>query len=138
MAIFECLEFLKNVTEKLLSFGMLPDNAPEIELRGYMYDKEKQRLVLTITTRNHSAIFSKVVSKNYELLKVPLRIDQKVSIGDDADILLPVKSDFEKNKEIDFELYYQDMQNRMYVANMRINPQEMLFSLLKTRRAFRK
>lgn len=134
----ECFDFLLNVAGKLLSFGQLPDNMPEIEFRGYMHDITNQRLVLTFSAHNHSAILSKIESKNYGLLKEPLVIDQKVSKGENIDVVLPFSTSFEELEEIDVRLYFQDMQNRRYLAEMRIYPQKNGCSQLKIRRSFAK
>lgn len=136
--IFKMIEIAKNALSKILSFGQLPDNVPELVISGYMYEPYTKEFVLTVAVRSHSIVISKIKSRDYEPLKQSLRVNKRILSGNMEDILLSTSNYFEFVDKFHLDIYFQDIQNRRYVAELLISPKDNTFDLLGVRRTFGK
>ena len=136
--IFKMIEIAKNALSKILSFGQLPDNVPELVISGYMYEPDTKEFVLTVAVRSHSVVISKIKSWDYEPLKQSLRVNKRILSGIMEDILLSTSNHFEFVEKFHLDVYFQDIQNRRYIAELLISPKDNTFDLLGVRRTFGK
>ena len=58
---FDLLNFTKNAVERLLSFGQLPENVPEINMEGYSYNTVEAFLDISISSNKSSILISKCI-----------------------------------------------------------------------------
>lgn len=130
------IEVAQNALSKILSFGQLPDNVPELVISGYMYEPDTKEFVLTVSVCRYSAVISKIKSKDYDPLKQSLRVNRRILSGNMEDILLSTSNYFEFVDKFHLDVYFQDIQNRRYVAELLISPKDNSFDLLRVRRAF--
>ena len=133
---FDLLNFTKNAIERLLSFGQLPENVPEINMEGYSCNPTEDFLDISISSNKLSIVISKIKSVDYKPLRKPIKINRKISENNTIDIRIPYPRLLKTINSISIKVYFQDIQNRRYVAKILISPRCNSWQILQVRRAF--
>ena len=133
---FDLLNFTKNAVERLLSFGQLPENVPEINMEGYSYNTVEAFLDISISSNKSSILISKIISVDYAPLRKPIKINKKILENNIIDIRIPYSKSLETINSICIKVYFQDIQNRRYVAKILISLRCNSWLILQVRRAF--
>lgn len=133
---FEILSFIQNAIQKVLSLGLLPENAPEINMEGFTYNPIEKTFYITLSSHKSSITISKVKSIDYKPSRRSIKINRKIFQDDSIDIEIPYSMPLETINSMHIKLYFQDVQNRRYVAKISISPRYNSWQILQVRRAF--
>ena len=76
--IFDVLTFLGNALQKILSFGVLPDNMPDICVSGLMVDPLSKEMYVNIETKNHPLVLTRVRSKDCPSVILQKQLNKRI------------------------------------------------------------
>lgn len=116
--IFDVLSFMRNALQKILSFGVLPDNIPDIYVSGLMINPQSKEMHVIIETKNHPVVLTRVRSKDCPSSILQKKLNKRIEEDDDYALLVLINSELEKKGSLQILVYFHDIQNRKYLAKI--------------------
>ena len=133
--IFDVLTFLGNALQKILSFGVLPDNMPDICVSGLMINPQSKEVYVNIETKNHPLVLTRVCSKDCPSAILQKRLNKRIEKDDDYALPVLINAEFEKRGSLQILIYFHDIQNRKYQAKISVSLNDT-FQIVSVKRSF--
>lgn len=133
--IFDILNFLGNALQKILSFGVLPDNMPDICVSGLMINPQSKEVYVNIETKNHPLVLMRVRSKDCPSAILQKRLNKRIEKDDYYALPVLINEEFEKRGSLQILIYFHDIQNRKYQAKMSVSLNDN-FQIVSVKRSF--
>lgn len=133
--IFSVLTFLGNALQKILSFGVLPDNMPDICVSGLMVDPQSKEMYVNIETKNHPLVLTRVRSKDCPSVILQKQLNKRIEKDDNYDLPVLINTEFEKMGLLHILIYFHDIQNRKYQAKISVSLNNA-FQVVSVKRSF--
>lgn len=116
--IFDVLNFLGNALQKILSFGVLPDNMPDICVSSLMINPQSKEMYVNIETKNHPLVLTRVRSKDCPSAILQKQLNKRIEKDDDYALPVLINAEFEKMGSLQILVYFHDIQKRKYIAKI--------------------
>lgn len=130
----DILNFIINAIKKIVSFGLLPENVPDIGILCMVVDPVTKEFTIEVVSKKHPAIITKISSKDYLPLTHSRKLHLRASEEDSAKITLPMSDN--SIKKFTIKMYFHDIQNRRYSVEIHISPSSPGYQLSDIKRAF--
>lgn len=134
--IFDILTFLGNALQKILSFGVLPDNMPDICVSNLMINPQSKEMLVNIETQNYPAVLTRVCSKDCPSAILQNQLNRRIEKDDDYALPVLINEEFEKKGSLLILVYFHDIQNRKYLAKISVSLNNT-FRVDSVKRSFR-
>jgi hypothetical protein len=134
--IFDILTFLGNALQKILSFGVLPDNMPDICVSNLMINPQSKEMLVNIETQNYPAVLTRVCSKDCPSSILQKQLNRRIEKDDDYALPVLINEEFEKKGSLLILVYFHDIQNRKYLAKISVSLNNT-FRVDSVKRSFR-
>ncbi|MBQ7812172.1 MAG: hypothetical protein IJ394_06420 [Bacteroidales bacterium] len=137
--LFEILGCISNFVQKIVSFGILPDNAPDLRVSYMRKDPIEEEIVVAIEIHNSPVVVTRVKSNVLSILPEHRNINCRLDEGDEYMIRIngwpsePIEIEV-----IHIQVYYRDLQNRRYVSELKVSKCKDIGKVISTKRTFKK
>ena len=137
--LFEIFGYIFNAVQKVVSVGILPDNAPDLQVSYMRKDPIMEEIVVAIEVHNSPVVVTRIKSKVHSILPERRNINCRLDEGDEY--LIRINRWPSEPNEIEFihiQVYYRDLQNRRYVSELEVSKCKDIGKVISTKRTFKK
>lgn len=137
--LFEIFGYIFNAVPKVVSVGILPDNAPDLQVSYMRKDPIMEEIVVAIEVHNSPVVVTRIKSKVLSILPERRNINYRLDEGDEY--LIRINRWPSEPNEIEFihiQVYYRDLQNRRYVSELEVSKCKDIGKVISTKRTFKK